>query len=385
MAQTVATSPTNGTPTADAQVTESDSTNRTERQVLLDDVRKSVIADVDEKVAEKMKALWSNGNKMLKKIEQDSHEKNSKLQNELEVCRNKQAVLQAEHDHLNAVLTDMVQHFNTLGNLFGAPAGTKMTAIPPGLVPANGTAASTTAADSSAADSSSASACGSTLQDSPSGLSAPDVVFGGNFPPLPAVPDFPFPSTSAATTPLSVATPLSLAEALHSKASSPSVPVSLMGALPQHQLPSGTRMFSFTLRKADGTDLGLNVSHTEDDKALTVEGVRPEGAVEAWNRQCTGSTASEKAVCTGDRIVSVNGVINDPIKMLEECRDRQLLKLTVVRTDREAVATPKSSITLRADASEFVPGGAAPGLSVVTEEESKKDDGSSRTDKATEC
>jgi len=353
--------------------------------VLLDDVRKAVIADVDEKVAEKMKALWSNGNKMLKKIEQDSHEKNSKLQNELEVCRNKQAVLQAEHDQLNAVLTDMVQHFNTLGNLFGAPAGSKMTAIPPGLVPANGTAASTTAADSSAADSSSASACGSTLQDSPSGLSAPDVILGlGNLPPLPAVPDFPFPSTSAATTPL-VATPLSLAEALHSKACSPSVPVSLMGALPQHQLPSGTRMFSFTLRKADGTDLGLNVSHTEDDKALTVEGVRPEGAVEAWNRQCTGSTASEKAVCSGDRIVSVNGVINDPIKMLEECRDRQLLKLTVVRGEREAVATPKSSTTLRADASEFVPGGVAPGLSVVSEEESKKDDGSSRTDKATEC
>lgn len=366
------------------QVEESDSTSRTERQALLDDVRKSVIADVDEKVAEKMKALWSNGNKMLKKIEQDSHEKNAKLQNELEVCRNKQAVLQAEHEHLNAVLTDMVQHFNTLGNLFGAPAGSKMTAIPPGLVPTNGTAASTTAADSSAADSSSASACGSTLQDSPSGLSAPDVVLPGNFPPLPAVPDFPFPSTSAATTPLlSVATPLSLAEALHSNASSPSVPVSLMGALPQ--IPSGTKMFSFTLRKADGTDLGLNVSHTEDDKALTVEGVRPEGAVEAWNRQCTGSTASEKAVTAGDRIVSVNGVINDPIKMLEECRDRQLLKLTVVRGEREAVATPKSSTTLRADASEFVPGGVPSGLSVVSEEESKKDDGSSRTDKASEC
>merc|ERR1719230_968314 len=110
-----------------------------------------------------------------------------------------------------------------------------------------------------------------------------------------------------------------------------------MGSLPP---PSqGQRIFSFTLRNADGSDLGLNVSHHEDDKALRVEGVRPEGAVEAWNRQCVGSTASEKAVLPGDRIVSVNGVSQDPAAMLEECRDKQLLKLTVLRG--EAAPVPK--------------------------------------------
>jgi hypothetical protein len=126
-------------------------------------------------------------------------------------------------------------------------------------------------------------------------------------------------------------------------------------------------MFSFTLRKADGTDLGLNVSHHEDDKALRVEGVRPEGAVEAWNRQCVGSTASEKAVLPGDRIVSVNGVVNDPAKMLEECRDRQLLKITVVRGE---AAIMNKTPALRADAPEFVPpGSSAPGapLEAITE------------------
>merc|ERR1719408_432190 len=139
-----------------------------------------------------------------------------------------------------------------------------------------------------------------------------------------------------------------------------------MGSLPP---PSqGQRIFSFTLRKADGSDLGLNVSHHEDDKALRVEGVRPEGAVEAWNRQCVGSTASEKAIIAGDRIISVNGVVSDPLKMLEECRDKQLLKLTVVRG--EAPAAPKTP-GLRADAPEFVPPGCAtsgaPGLEAIGE------------------
>jgi len=121
------------------------------------------------------------------------------------------------------------------------------------------------------------------------------------------------------------------------------------------------------LRKADGTDLGLNISHHEDDKALRVEGVRPEGAVGAWNRQCVGSTSSEKAVIPGDRIVSINGVVNDPAKMLVECRDKQLLKITVTRG--EAAAAPKTPV-LRADAPEFVPPGVAPsrGLDAISEQ-----------------
>jgi len=126
------------------------------------------------------------------------------------------------------------------------------------------------------------------------------------------------------------------------------------------------------LRKADGSDLGLNVSHHEEDKALRVEGVRPEGAVEAWNRQCVGSTASEKAVLSGDRIVSVNGVSNDPAKMLEECRDKQLLKLTVIRG--EAVPAPKTPV-LRADAPEFVPpgGSTSAGLDAISEQPAQEE------------
>lgn len=121
------------------------------------------------------------------------------------------------------------------------------------------------------------------------------------------------------------------------------------GLSPDASLPcTENGRFTFTLRKADGADLGLNVSHHENGTALRVEGVRPEGAVEAWNRQCAGSAAQEKVVVIGDNIIAVNGISDDPKKMLDECRDKQLLRLTVAR------GAPKVT-TLRADATVFVP------------------------------
>merc|ERR1719291_682988 len=111
--------------------------------------------------------------------------------------------------------------------------------------------------------------------------------------------------------------------------------------------------FTFTLRKADDTELGLNVPHSEELKVLQVEKVRPEGAVEAWNRLC-GSTQPEKIVIPGDKIIGVNNVSYDPDKMLEECKNKQLLKLTVVRGSLPGPVTDGggavASTGLRADA-----------------------------------
>jgi len=342
--------------------------NSSERQAIMDEVRRSVLEDIEAKVAEKMKDVWVRGNKMIKKVDEDSRQKNAAIVALLEECRQKQDALKLENEHLKSVFSSMAQQLNMVGSCLSGLAGPKIASPTPCSLAALGTATSTNGSTSAAdtrANSSSASAA-STLQDSPqTEFSAPGFS-AGSFPPLPTVPDFPFPQTPAAPTPTpSPATPLSLAEALNSETASPSVQVSLVGSVP---LPSqGQRIFSFTLRKADGTDLGLNVSHHEDDKALRVEGVRPEGAVEAWNRQCVGSTASDKAVCPGDRIVSINGVVNDPTKMLEECRDKQLLKITVTRG--EAAAAPKT-LVLRADAPEFVPPGVAPsrGLDAISEQ-----------------
>lgn len=105
-----------------------------------------------------------------------------------------------------------------------------------------------------------------------------------------------------------------------------------------------------TLRKADGAQLGLDVKPLDGPKVLLVEGIRPDGAVEAWNRQCVG-TNPERAIIAGDQIVSVNSVSYEPDKMLEECRDKQLLKLTLVRGE----ISEHASLSMRADASEFVP------------------------------
>jgi len=339
-----------------------------ERQALLAELRQTVMAEVETKINEKMKEVFSRGNKMMKEFEQESQQKNAGIIAELERLRTSHEALQAEHEHLRTVLAGMVQQLSVLGSLFMAGPKTGLPTSSAGIAAAfstNGTNASTCGSADAANNSSAASA--SSLQDSPSEHSATAAALG-SFSPLPAVPDFPFPAPSTASTPLPSAppaTPLSLAEALSSELTSAAVPVSLMGSLSR----KGPYYFSFTLRKADGTDLGLNVSHHEEDKALRVESVRPEGAVEAWNRQCVGSTAAEKAVMPGDRIVSVNAIINNPAKMLEECREKQLLKMTIIRNEAPAL-TPKAT-TLRADASEFVPAG----LDVKTEtDEAAKED-----------
>lgn len=142
----------------------------------------------------------------------------------------------------------------------------------------------------------------------------------------------------------------------------------------------GGCVFGFMLRLADGVDLGLDVVHGDTDKALLVMGIRLGGAIEAWNKQCVGGPAAGKAVMPGDRIVGINQAA-DPVSMLEECRTKQMLRLTVARGEQgDSVApiwlddfkrvirekarppvppmpmTPEASRPLlRADANEFVP------------------------------
>jgi hypothetical protein len=346
--------------------------------VLAEDVRQAVIADVDSKVAEKMKDLWSRGNVLMKQIEQEHQQKTSDLLTGLTKCREKQESLSAEHETLRLTLAGMVHQFHLIGEAFGAPvvaAQQRVThkAAPPtpaapiclgSSLPGNapGSVDSTTA--SCGASSASGSAAGG-LQDSPLEFCA------GNLgaPQLPTLPDFPFQGATGPSP--SVATPLSLAEALGTEATA--TPLSLSNSISPSFEPQA-KVFSFTLRKADGTDLGLNVSHMEHDKVLRVEGVRAEGAVEAWNRQCEFGIP-EKAVLPGDRIISVNGVVYDPAKMLEECRDRQLLKITIARGEGALPGLPsntkaeaKTPTTLRADASEFVPTGLVPEQAVKKEE-----------------
>lgn len=95
----------------------------------------------------------------------------------------------------------------------------------------------------------------------------------------------------------------------------------------------GGCVFGFMLRLAEGVDLGVDVEHGDaPDQALHVTGIVPGSAIDAWNKQCVGGPGAGKVVCPGDKIVAVNGV-SESEKMLQECREKQMLRLTVVRGD----------------------------------------------------
>jgi hypothetical protein len=105
--------------------------------------------------------------------------------------------------------------------------------------------------------------------------------------------------------------------------------------------------FTVTLRKADGASLGLKISCDDSANALLVESVLPGGAVEAWNRQCTGDLhrffaggpGPQRAVIPGDRIIEVNGISGDPPRLSSECASKRLLKIKVQRGGSQKLGT----------------------------------------------
>lgn len=349
-------------------------------QAVIEAIREIVLQDVDAKLAEKAEELWQRGKQMLNNTFQKHKEKTNKLTEEVAKCIERQRVLEAENEKLKQVIQALASRFTMLGAVFAGKEG------------------AAGAGDNAAAGESSTASTASPPQTKETGsesftpgpftphssevqAAVAEALAGGAAAglKLPEVPAFPFPA--GAPQPSTPVAPLLLAEALGSGQTPQRTPLSLVNSLTPAatasaaEAPSpfatrtaapGSGLFSFTLRKADGADLGLNVSHHQNDRVLFVEGVRPDGAVEAWNRQCQGSASAEKAVMTGDRIISVNSVVYDPVKMLEECRDRQLLKLVILRGDRPLPAMPgapapgkaspaNKSTTLRADASVFVP------------------------------
>eukprot|EP00747_Dinoflagellata_sp_TGD_P165524 gnl/TRDRNA2_/TRDRNA2_186895_c0_seq1.p1 gnl/TRDRNA2_/TRDRNA2_186895_c0~~gnl/TRDRNA2_/TRDRNA2_186895_c0_seq1.p1 ORF type:complete len:466 (-),score=80.99 gnl/TRDRNA2_/TRDRNA2_186895_c0_seq1:76-1473(-) len=92
-------------------------------------------------------------------------------------------------------------------------------------------------------------------------------------------------------------------------------------------------MYTFTLRKADGVGLGVDVSYSPGSLNLKVNAVTSGGAIDSWNRQCSTAGRVEKAVRAGDGIARVNQIEGDPEKMLQEIRDKFLLKLTICRSE----------------------------------------------------
>eukprot|EP00933_Yihiella_yeosuensis_P072058 TRINITY_DN80344_c0_g1_i1.p1 TRINITY_DN80344_c0_g1~~TRINITY_DN80344_c0_g1_i1.p1 ORF type:complete len:373 (+),score=88.34 TRINITY_DN80344_c0_g1_i1:133-1251(+) len=343
-------------------------------------IRESVLREVDAKVSQRVEALWQKGKVMLTQMSQKQAEKADKLAQEVGKLLHKQKQLEQENESLKQVLATVAQRMTALAQL--------------------GQAVSSDPASSCLNSPASTSALGTAMSSSPHTLgsattyaseawdpqSASSTMAGSNLPDVPGfpIPDQQVPDTTFVPTPTAAkAAPLRLSEALPPLPSTVGAPSPTLTAYQYAMTAEAatgynplthTGVFAFTLRRADGTELGLNVTPNEHN-VLVVEGIRQDGAVDAWNRQCVGSAHPEKAVVPRDRIISVNGIYYDTEKMLEECKEKQLLKLTVVRgnvplpepptspaktsADKTSPTTSSSkSTSLNAAAAEFVPAGA---------------------------
>jgi len=113
-------------------------------------------------------------------------------------------------------------------------------------------------------------------------------------------------------------------------------------------------IFNFTMRKAEGKELGLEVSQQEQQQVLQVEAVQQEPRY-AWNTQCFSNGLLEKVIVPGDRIVCVNKILYNSENMLQEIREKMLLRFTVTRSAPPVATLPQctpahESFWLRPDA-----------------------------------
>mmetsp|Transcript_23333 Transcript_23333/g.66898 ORF Transcript_23333/g.66898 Transcript_23333/m.66898 type:complete len:435 (-) Transcript_23333:244-1548(-) len=361
-------------------------------------VRQALMSEIDGKVTAKVDELWKKANTMMGQVLKKQQESTERMREEITRCLEKQKVLEQEKDELKQVLLTLSERLRALSVIAAANS-----AVAGGG--GSGWGGSFCIGSPGAFGSGASTATGLNASPCPA-KSRPDSLFaspgaGGASAtleaPLPELPPFPFPAAMPSTT-----TPLCLAEALGGPNRSPfgtpapsgagsgvggGTPVLGAGTPQQppmalslaNSLASPIEVFSFTLRKADETELGLNLNVQEGGKVLNVEGIRADGAVDAWNRQCMGGACPGKAVMVGDKIIGVNTVAYDPEKMLEECKEKRLLRLTIFRGDgplpdvstlgitqpQAGAAAGKGCMGMRAEASEFVPrgfGGKASGV-----------------------
>mmetsp|Transcript_47201 Transcript_47201/g.132732 ORF Transcript_47201/g.132732 Transcript_47201/m.132732 type:complete len:468 (+) Transcript_47201:66-1469(+) len=367
-----------------------------DRQAIAQAVRDAILPEIDTLVQARTEEFWNRGKEMLGQMQKKHTERNSRLEEEVKRCQQNCEALEADNGKLKDSVSQLLTRFQVLGKvLSNAGAGAEAQTATGHSTPkrSQSTATPTTPPQSLS---------GSSKEVTP--LPSPNLACGVGFP-LPSIPDFPIfvpGAASQAVADASVAQAIAMQSAtvaaMQASSGFPrgvpqrtqlSLATSLTPSEPKQQPNSGT--FSMTLRKADGADLGLNLSNSETDRVLRIEGIRKGGAVEAWNR--LAADKPDKVVNIGDKIVSVNGIADDPDKMLEECKVKQLLKLTIARAGHPLSAVPVtlpakagspavkappasgtptpsasafgSPTTLRADASVFVPQAPAAGAAAA--------------------
>mmetsp|Transcript_21749 Transcript_21749/g.49498 ORF Transcript_21749/g.49498 Transcript_21749/m.49498 type:complete len:396 (+) Transcript_21749:108-1295(+) len=341
----------------------------------LQGLRQAVIKDVEAKVKERSAELLHKGKQLIDDMQQKHTASINSLQQEVQQCNARQLELERENDRLKQAIRSLsmqvtqvsMQHTMLTGCVgrdtpsaatISGPSGL-LSPSPPGAKSTLGRVQTASSLEESpflspnqqpGEFSTGASALGSPLL----GMPAEGSGFA-DLSKLPEVPAFPF-ATPKGPPPQSPLAQLSLAEALPPPQTPPQrTPLSLANSLSPPSQNGDMSRLQITLRKADGAELGLYLLCSDTEQGLRVEGVRPEGAVQAWNRQCQDKS---KEIVNGDRIVSVNGITQDPDRMLEECKEKQLLRLVIERANPLA-STMATNTTLRADANVFVPQGAS--------------------------
>jgi len=343
-------------------------------QQLAREVHEAVQVDLDGRVAEKLESVWKSGEQEAQKFFKESRSCQEELSKKVGDLLQSQEALELENAALQqmvmSVLGQLSQFNNAHVNAAFAQIGTPKVAT---HSVAESMSLNATPTPSPAAPTSEQSLFNGGLNSEESLLK-----WGAKFPEIPAFPVASGPTASPFS--LSLADALGLDEASTSQHEVPRglsqedvVPPGLSLIMPECgsetfspflaasavDPESDGFIFNITLRKAEGTTLGLATS--QQGGALHITCILPGGAAEAWNRQCSNSGAADKVLYSGDTIVSVNDIGGDSAAMELECEHNSLLRLMVVRSDSAVAAplyvasVPERTTTLRADASTFVP------------------------------
>lgn len=297
-------------------------------------LRDAVLKEVEQSVQERTEALWAKGKQVLNQAQQKHREEVKQLMDEVAQCQQRHKLLAEENERLREALQSIISKYSL------APPETLLSP------------SSTFAGTSPLPSDPDTSYPSRPFTPSPY---TPAMDYYATEGLLPEVPPLPFSGVTGAP---GAPAPLSLAEAL--AAPPPRTPVCLADSLNATAKTSpgsdaeSAKHFTITINKTVEQEWGLDVSHEEDGKVgLRVDGLRPGGAVEVWNQQCFSTGQADKALMPGDLITMCNG-ISEAARVLKECVAQQKLCLSILREG----SASRWAHQLRADASEFVPGGA---------------------------
>jgi len=393
--------------------------------VVMDALCKQLVSDLSSTLVNKEETLWKRGQAELKKLQQEHQLQLSAVQGRLQEVESRQQALLNENAKMKEALMDVTSKFEFVVTemreaLRGMPRrqGAERPSPSPSVVstaasdcrddraspsPSPGSTDTSAVLNSSERPSSlrdHAEDTGDAEQDAKEGdipalqqLWTPPRGTGGDTSTT-VVSSSTGPSSTAGATVLSLATvlpdanvntpskPLHLAEHLEQQ-TMPSTNSAGPGASPNNlsnvATPGSSTTFGSTwsaleflhvelVKDLNVSTLGIEV-HQADDASLRIDDIDEDGLVGRYNEVHGANSAS--AVRTGDRIIEVNGISAEPSKMLEECKLRQRLIITLARSRDaepspilqdvlEGSAAPRSgsplrSSGLRAEASIFVP------------------------------